>query len=285
MQITSDPISETYRLIKKYDIHARKKFGQNFLTDARVLDKIVAAADIGENDFVLEIGPGLGTMTRVLCEHARQVMAVEIDYDLVDILEREFTMYDNLEIVSGDILKTDIRLIADDHNQGQPIKVVANLPYYITTPIIMQLFESRAPIHSITVMVQKEVADRMMAAPGEKNCGAISLAVQYYADIYLAARVPQNCFTPRPKVDSAVIRLTLLDEHPVKPKDEKLMFDLIHAGFEQRRKTLVNALSGSAKLNIDKQTILDAIERAGLEPTVRGEKLGLMEYAALADAI
>ncbi len=285
MQIVSDPISETYRLIKKYDIHARKRFGQNFLTDARVLDKIINAADVTKDDFVLEIGPGLGTLTRVLCDHAKKVLAVELDYDLVDILEAEFTMYENLEIIQGDILKQDIKKIADEYNEGRPIKIVANLPYYITTPIIMELFESHAPIESITVMVQKEVADRMMAKPGDKNCGAISLAVQYYSEVYLAARVPQNCFTPRPRVDSAVIRLTLRKNPPFEVKNEALMFDLMRAGFEQRRKTLVNAISGSAKLDISKQDIAEVIVKAGFSETIRGEKLDLSQYAALADLL
>ncbi|MCR4605889.1 MAG: 16S rRNA (adenine(1518)-N(6)/adenine(1519)-N(6))-dimethyltransferase RsmA [Eubacterium sp.] len=285
MQIVSDPISETYRLIKKYDVRARKRFGQNFLTDARVLDKIVTAAGVTKDDFVLEIGPGLGTLTRVLCDNAKKVLAVELDYDLVDILENEFTMYENLEILQGDILKTDIKKIADEYNDGKPLKIVANLPYYITTPIIMGLFESHAPIKSITVMVQKEVADRMMAKPGDKNCGAISLAVQYYSEVYLAARVPQNCFTPRPKVDSAVIRLTVRDEAPVSVEDEKLMFEVMRAGFEQRRKTLVNALSGSSKLDISKDVISKAIEEAGLSPQIRAEKLDITDFAKLSDSL
>ena len=279
-----DYISSTYDLIKRYDVRARKRFGQNFLTDPRVLDKIIAAADVTKDDFVLEIGPGLGTLTRALCDHAGHVLAVELDFDLADIIEQELIpAYDNLELITGDILKQDIGEIADQKNEGRPIKVVANLPYYITTPILMELLETKAPVESITVMVQKEVADRMMAKPGDKDCGAISLAVQYYADVYLAANVPPNCFTPRPRVASAVIRLTTRQTPPVETKNEKLMFGLIKAAFAQRRKTLVNAVSGSAWLDIDKERIQNAIEKMGLSPTVRGEKLDLAAFAGLAD--
>ena len=279
-----DYISATYDLIKRYDVRARKRFGQNFLTDPRVLDKIIAAADVTKDDFVLEIGPGLGTLTRALCDHAGHVLAVELDFDLADIIEQELIpAYDNLELITGDILKQDIGEIADQKNDGRPIKVVANLPYYITTPILMELLETKAPVESITVMVQKEVADRMMAKPGDKDCGAISLAVQYYADVYLAANVPPNCFTPRPRVASAVIRLTTRQTPPVETKNEKLMFGLIKAAFAQRRKTLVNAVSGSAWLDIDKERIQNAIEKMGLSPTVRGEKLDLAAFAGLAN--
>lgn len=281
-----DYISETYALIKKYDVHARKRFGQNFLTDPRVLDKIIAAADVTREDFVLEIGPGLGTMTRALCENAGHVLAVEIDYDLADILERELIpLYDNLEILVGDILKQDIRSIAEKGNAGKPIKVVANLPYYITTPILMELLESRVPIDSITVMVQKEVAERMMAKPGDKDCGAISLAVQYYSEPYLAANVPQNCFTPRPKVASAVIRLKTRPEPPVETQDEALMFRLIRAAFAQRRKTLLNAITNSAELSFDKAMVGAALEKVGLDPSIRGEKLDLEAFARLSDVL
>jgi len=281
-----DPISATYDLIRRYDVRARKRFGQNFLTDPRVLDKIIDAAEVTKDDFVIEIGPGLGTMTRALCEHAGSVLAVEIDYDLADILERELIpLYDNLEILVGDILKQDIREIAETHHAGRPIKVVANLPYYITTPILMELLESRVPIHSITVMVQKEVAERMMAKPGDKDCGAISLAVQYYAEPYLAANVPPNCFTPRPKVSSAVIRLTRREEPPVETPDEKLMFKLIRAAFAQRRKTLLNAITNSAELTFDKDTVSKAIEEAGLPAAVRGEKLDIQAFATLAEKL
>lgn len=275
-------IDQTYQLIKKYDIHARKRFGQNFLIDERVLDKIVDAAGVCEDDFVLEIGPGLGTLTRVLCERARHVLAVEIDYDLVDILERELD-YDNLTIIEGDILKKDINEIADKYNDGRNIKVVANLPYYITTPVIMGLLESRTPIESITVMIQKEVAERMMAKPGDKDCGAISLAVRYYATPYLAANVPPNCFKPRPKVASAVIRLTMLDKPYVEAEDERLMFKLIRAAFGERRKTLLNAIANSPELDFSKDMIRGAIESAGLLPEVRGEKLDLENFAKLSN--
>ena len=279
-----DPIFETYQLIKKYDIHARKRFGQNFLTDARVLDKIIDAAEVTEEDFVLEIGPGLGTLTRCLCEKARSVLAVEIDYDLSDILERELVpLYDNLEILTGDILKQDVVSIAEKCNGGKPIKVVANLPYYITTPILMSLLESRVPLLSVTVMVQKEVAERMMAKPGDRDCGAISLAVNYYAESYLAANVPPNCFKPRPKVSSAVVRLTIRTEPPVQTKDEALMFKLIRAAFAQRRKTLTNAIAGSAEMDYPKEEVGRCLEKAGLSPTVRGEKLDLADFAHLAD--
>ena len=281
-----NPIEATYDMLKRYDVHARKRFGQNFLTDPRVLDKILAAADVGADDFILEIVPGLGTMTRALCEHAGRVLAVEIDYDLSDILEREIVpLYDNLEILTGDILKQDIRKILEEHAEGRPVKVVANLPYYITTPILMSLLESHAPVKSITVMVQKEVADRMMAKPGDKDCGAISLAVQYYAEPYLAANVPPNCFTPRPKVASAVIRLTTREVPPVKTQDEDLMIRLIRAAFAQRRKTLLNAVTNSAELDFDKETVSCAIEEAGLHPTIRGEKLSLSDFSALADCL
>ena len=302
-----NPVEETYRLIKKYDIHARKRFGQNFLTDSHVLEKITRASGVGEGDFVLEIGPGLGTLTRALCEkvsgtwdasdvgaedpspqkEARgHVLAVEIDYDLVDILEKEvMPLYPQLEVIEGDILKTDITEISKKYNNGKPIKIVANLPYYITTPIIMELLEGDAPVESITVMVQKEVADRMMAAPGDRDCGAVSLAVAYRAVPYLAANVPQNCFKPRPNVSSAVIRLDILDEPLVHTEDEKLMFKLIRAAFSQRRKTLVNAIAGSAELDISKDAALLAIQKVGLSPTVRGEKLDLKAYAKLADAL
>ena len=304
-----DAISETYKLIDKYSIHARKRFGQNFLTDPHVLDKIIDAAGVSKEDFVLEIGPGLGTMTRVLAECAGRVLAVEIDYDLVDILEREIVpLYDNLEIIEGDILKQDVRAIADEYNNGRPIKVVANLPYYITTPIIMELLEkcsglsssncesvkaenthsddivnSSRIIESITVMVQKEVADRMLAALGDKNCGAITYAINYYSKPYLAANVPPNCFKPRPKVHSSVIRLDILSESPVKTSDETLMFKLIRAAFSQRRKTLLNAISNSAELDFSKSEVSTALTEAGLDPAVRGEKLTLLDYSTLSE--
>ncbi|MDY3908412.1 MAG: 16S rRNA (adenine(1518)-N(6)/adenine(1519)-N(6))-dimethyltransferase RsmA [Eubacterium sp.] len=276
---------ETIQVLQKHDFHFQKKYGQNFLIDTHVLDKIVEAADVSEEDFVLEIGPGIGTMTQYLCEHARQVLAVEIDRNLIPILQETLSSYDNVDILQGDILKQDIGAIAEKYNGGQPIKVVANLPYYITTPIIMGLFESRVPLANVTVMVQKEVADRMRAEPGTKEYGALSLAVQYYAEPYLAANVPPNCFMPRPKVGSAVIRLSARQKPPVEVKDEKLMFRLIRAAFNQRRKTLQNAITNSGELNFSKEETGQAITSVGLNPSIRGEKLGLAEFAALADEL
>ena len=276
---------ETIQVLQKHDFHFQKKYGQNFLIDTHVLDKIVEAADVSEEDFVLEIGPGIGTMTQYLCEHARQVLAVEIDRNLIPILQETLSSYDNVDILQGDILKQDIGAIAEKYNGGQPIKVVANLPYYITTPIIMGLFESRVPLANVTVMVQKEVADRMRAEPGTKEYGALSLAVQYYAEPYLAANVPPNCFMPRPKVGSAVVRLSARQKPPVEVKDEKLMFRLIRAAFNQRRKTLQNAITNSGELNFSKEETGQAITSVGLNPSIRGEKLGLAEFAALADEL
>lgn len=276
---------ETIQILQKHDFHFRKKFGQNFLIDEHVLDKIVEAADVGSEDFVLEIGPGIGTLTQCLCEHARKVLAVEIDPKLIPILEETLSDYDNVDIVHGDILRQDIQAIADRYNGGKPIKVVANLPYYITTPIIMELFESHVPLANVTVMVQKEVAERMQAEAGTKAYGALSLAVQYYAVPYLAANVPPNCFMPRPNVGSAVIRLDCLNRTPVEVQDERLMFRLIRASFNQRRKTLQNGLTNSGELNFTKEQIGQAIQAIGLSPAVRGEKLGLVEFAALADEL
>lgn len=274
---------ETIQILQKHDFHFQKKFGQNFLVDTHVLGKIVEAADVGEDDFVLEIGPGIGTMTQYLCERARQVLAVEIDKNLIPVLKETLSPYSNVEIIQGDILRQDIAEISEKYNGGKPIKVVANLPYYITTPIIMSLFESRVPLENVTVMVQKEVADRMKAKPGTKDYGALSLAVQYFAEPYLAANVPPNCFIPRPRVGSAVIRLTARTEPPVSVEDEKLMFRLIRASFNQRRKTLQNAIANSGELPYSKEETGRVIQEAGLAPSVRGEKLGLAEFAALAD--
>lgn len=276
---------ETIQVLQKHDFHFQKKFGQNFLIDSHVLDKIIEAAEITKDDFVLEIGPGIGTMTQYLCEHARQVVAVEIDNNLIPILQETLAPYDNVEVRHGDILKQDIRAIAAEYNEGKPIKVVANLPYYITTPIIMGLFESHVPLANVTVMVQKEVAERMQAEPGTKAYGALSLAVQYYAKPYLAANVPPNCFMPRPKVGSAVIRLDCLERTPVEVEDEKLMFRLIRASFNQRRKTLQNGLANSPELSISKEEVAAALEKLGLSVTIRGEKLGLSEFAALANEL
>ena len=273
---------ETIRILQKHDIHFQKKFGQNFLIDTHVIEKIVEAAGVEEDDFVLEIGPGIGTMTQYLCERAGRVLAVEIDKNLIPVLKETLAMYENVEIIQGDILKQDIAEISREYNDGRPIKVVANLPYYITTPIIMGLFESCVPLASVTVMVQKEVAARMKAEPGTKEYGALSLAVQYYAEPYLAARVPQNCFIPRPKVGSAVIRLVARKTRPVSVKDEALLFRLIRAAFNQRRKTLQNALANGG-LSFSKEETGRVIEEAGLPLNVRGETLGLTEFAALAD--
>lgn len=276
---------KTIEIIKKYDFAFQKKYGQNFLIDAHVLDKIIVAAEIGPDDFVLEIGPGIGTLTQYLAESAREVAAVEIDTHLIPILEETLQDYHNVTIINEDILKVDIAKLAEEKNGGKPIKVVANLPYYITTPIIMGLFESHVPIDNITVMVQKEVAERMQVGPGTKDYGALSLAVQFYAEPYLAANVPPNCFIPRPKVGSAVIRLTKYKEQPVHVKDEKFMFKLIRASFNQRRKTLQNGLNNSPELNISKEQAAKALEKMGLPAAVRGEKLTLEQFAQLSDLL
>ncbi|MBS6159689.1 MAG: 16S rRNA (adenine(1518)-N(6)/adenine(1519)-N(6))-dimethyltransferase RsmA [Firmicutes bacterium] len=275
----------TIEVLQKYEFVFQKKFGQNFLIDTHVLDKIINAADITKDDFVLEIGPGIGTMTQYLACAAREVYAVEIDKALIPILEDTLQDYDNVTVLNEDILKVDIRKLAEERNQGKPIKVVANLPYYITTPIIMGLFEGHVPIESITVMVQKEVADRMQVGPGTKDYGALSLAVQYYAQPYIVANVPPNCFMPRPKVGSAVIRLTRHTEAPVKTVDEKLMFRLIRASFNQRRKTLVNSLKNSSELSFGKEEIQEAIAACGFSEGVRGEALTLADFAALTNAL
>ncbi len=275
----------TIEIIQKYEFAFQKRFGQNFLVDTRVLEKIIQAAGLTKEDMVLEIGPGIGTMTQYLAEHAGRVVAVEIDANLLPILDETLKDYDNVTVINEDILKVDVAALAEKYNGGRPIKVVANLPYYITTPIIMGLFESHVPIHNITVMVQKEVADRMQAGPGTKNYGALSLAVQYYAEPYIVANVPPNCFIPRPNVGSAVIRLTRHEEKPVEVKDEKLMFALIRASFNQRRKTLANSLSNSPELYFTKEEIGAAIEAMGLSPSVRGEALTLEQFAKLADLL
>ena len=284
MEKLSNP-KETIQVLQKHEFQFKKKFGQNFLIDPHGLDKIVDAAQITKDDFVLEIGPGIGTLTQYLCENARQVLAVEIDDKLIPILKETLQPYDNVEVLHGDILKQDIQQIADTYNDGKPIKVVANLPYYITTPIIMELFESHVPLANVTVMVQKEVADRMKAEPGTKDYGALSLAVQYYAKPYIAAFVPPNCFMPRPNVGSAVIRLDCLARVPVEVHNEKLMFRLIRASFNQRRKTLQNGIANSAELSFTKEQAARAIEQAGFDVRIRGEKLGLEEFARLADEL
>ena len=274
----------TIEVLQKYDFVFQKKFGQNFLIDSHVLDKIVSAAGITKDDFVLEIGPGIGTMTQYLAASARKVFAVEIDKALSPILEDTLKEFDNVQVINQDILKVDIKKLAEEHNDGKPIKVVANLPYYITTPIIMGLFESQVPIDSITVMVQKEVADRMKVGPGTKDYGALSLAVQYYAEPYIVANVPPNCFMPRPKVGSAVIRLTRHEKPPVEVSDEKLMFSLIRASFNQRRKTLANGLNNSPELSYSKEEIQQTIEKCGFKAGIRGEALTLEDFAKLANA-
>ena len=275
----------TIEILQKYQFNFQKKFGQNFLIDTHVLEKIVSAAEVTKDDLVLEIGPGIGTLTQYLCEAAREVIAVEIDRNLIPILEDTLSAYDNVTVLNEDILKVDLNKLVEERNGGRPIKVVANLPYYITTPIIMGLFESHVPLQSITVMIQKEVADRMKAAPGTKDYGALSLAVQFYSDTYLAANVPPNCFMPRPNVGSAVIRLTRHAERPVEVKDESFMFKLVRASFGQRRKTLVNGLSGSPELTLTKEEILAALEEMGLSATVRGETLSLEQFAKLSDLL
>ena len=274
----------TIEVLQKYDFVFQKKFGQNFLIDSHVLDKIVSAAGITKDDFVLEIGPGIGTMTQYLAASARKVFAVEIDKALIPILEDTLKEFDNVQVINQDILKVDIKKLAEEHNDGKPIKVVANLPYYITPPIIMGLFESQVPIDSITVMVQKEVADRMKVGPGTKDYGALSLAVQYYAEPYIVANVPPNCFMPRPKVGSAVIRLTRHEKPPVEVADEKLMFRLIRASFNQRRKTLANGLNNSPELSYSKEEIQQTIEKCGFKAGIRGEALTLEDFAKLANA-
>jgi len=276
---------ETIEILKKYDFTFQKKFGQNFLIDTHVLDKIIAAAQITKDDFVIEIGPGIGTMTQYLAAAARQVMAVEIDRALIPILEDTLKDYDNVSILNQDILKVDLKSIVEQYNNGRPIKVVANLPYYITTPIIMGLFEKDVPVESITIMVQKEVAERMQVGPGTKDYGALSLAVQYYAKPYIVANVPPNCFMPRPKVGSAVIRLTRHQQPPVSVKDVKVMFALIRASFNQRRKTLLNGLNNDSSLPFSKEAIQAAIAKCGFVPAIRGEALTLEQFARLSDVL
>ena len=276
---------QTIAVLQKYQFNFQKKYGQNFLIDPRVLEKIIQSAQIGKDDLVLEIGPGIGTMTQMLCEHARQVIAVEIDSALIPILHDTLKEYQNIEVIHKDILKLDILELIRVKNHGRPIQVVANLPYYITTPIIMGLLESHAPVESITVMVQKEVAQRMQVGPGTKDYGALSLAVQYYASPQIVAHVPPNCFMPRPKVGSAVIRLTRHPKPPVEVADEKLLFQIIRASFNQRRKTLANGLSNSGTIPCSKDEIEQAIEDLGLTSNVRGEVLTLEQFASLSNRL
>ena len=275
----------TIAVLQKYKFNFQKKFGQNFLIDTHVLDKIIDAAGITKEDFVLEIGPGIGTMTQYLCENAREVVAVEIDKNLIPILEDTLSDYRNVTVINQDILKLDIPALAKEKNDGKPIKVVANLPYYITTPIIMGLFESHVPIDSITIMVQKEVADRMQVGPGTKDYGALSLAVQYYAKPEIVANVPPNCFMPRPKVGSAVIRLTRHEQCPVEVEDEKFMFRVIRASFNQRRKTLANGLNNAPDIQVSKEDIAKALEKLGVGASIRGETLTLEQFARLSNIL
>lgn len=275
----------TIEIIQKYEFMFQKKFGQNFLIDTHVLEKIISAAGITKDDCVLEIGPGIGTMTQYLAENAGHVVAVEIDRNLIPILKETLADYDNVTVINEDILRVDIKALAEEYNGGKPIKVVANLPYYITTPIIMGLFESGVPIDNITVMVQREVADRMKEGPGSKDYGALSLAVQYYAEPEIVANVLPNCFIPRPNVGSAVIRLTRHKEMPVEVKDPALMFKIIRASFNQRRKTLQNGLGNAPELPYTKEQIAAAIAEMGLTPTIRGEALSLAQFAQLSDIL
>lgn len=277
--------TNTLAIINKYDFIFQKKYGQNFLIDDNIVEKIVREAGVTGDDFVLEIGPGIGTMTQVLCEHAREVVAVEIDDKLIPILKETLGEFDNVSVIHNDILKVDIAALAQERNGGKPIKVVANLPYYITTPIIMGLFESKVPIDSITIMVQKEVADRMQVGPGTKDYGALSLAVQYYAKPEIVVNVPPTCFMPRPNVGSAVIRLVRHENVPVDVKDEKLMFKIIRASFNQRRKTLANGLTNSSEIHLSKEVITTSIEKLGRGPSIRGEALTLAEFAELSNII
>jgi len=275
----------TIEVLQKYNFNFQKKFGQNFLINTGILEDIIAAAEITKDDFVLEIGPGIGTMTQYLCESAREVIAVEIDKNLIPILKDTLSAYDNVEVLNDDILKVDIKALAEERNAGKPIKVVANLPYYITTPIIMGLFESHVPIDSITIMVQKEVADRRQEGPGSKEYGALSLAVQYYAHPEIVVNVPPSCFMPQPKVGSAVIRLTRHEAPPVDVESEKLMFQIIRASFNQRRKTLANGLNNFPGLSLSKEVIQQCIEELGVPVTVRGEALSLDQFAQLSNII
>jgi len=277
--------TKTIEVLNKYRFVFQKKFGQNFLIDTHVLDKIVHAADITKDDFVLEIGPGIGTLTQYLCENAREVVAVEIDKMLIPILKDTLSEYDNVTVINNDVLKLDLNALVNERNGGRPIKVVANLPYYITTPIIMDLFERHLPLINITIMVQKEVADRMQSGPGSKDYGALSLAVQYYAKPYIAANVPANCFMPRPTVGSAVINLTLHTQAQFEVKNEEMLFKIIRASFNQRRKTLVNGLNNAAGLNFTKEQIQKALAAIGVGENIRGEALTLEQFATLTNEL
>ena len=284
MAVLGNP-KNTIEILQKYNFSFQKKFGQNFLINSAVLEEIIDAAGVTKDDFVIESGPGIGTMTQYLCEAARQVIAVEIDTNLIPILQDTLSEYDNVQVLNQDILKVDINALANEYNNGKPIKVVANLPYYITTPIIMGLFESHVPIDSITIMVQKEVADRMQEGPGSKEYGALSLAVQYYAKPEIVVEVPPSCFMPQPKVGSAVIRLTRHEKAPVDVDNEKLLFQIIRASFNQRRKTLANGLNNFPAINLTKEQIQESITELGVPVTVRGEALSLEQFAQLSNII
>ncbi len=275
----------TQEIIKKHNFSIQKKYGQNFLIDEHVLNKIIAAAELSKDDYVIEIGPGIGTMTERMAPECKHVTAIEIDKELIPILSETLSGFDNVDIINEDVLKVDLNKLIAERNDNKPVKVVANLPYYITTPIIMSLLENKIPIDTITVMVQKEVADRMMVGPGTKDYGALSLAVQYYAKPYIVANVPMNCFIPRPNVASAVIRLTCHKEPPVTVKDEKLMFNLIRASFNQRRKTLINGISNFSGLSFTKEQVAMALNSIGLSENIRGEALDLEKFAKLSDAL
>ena len=275
----------TQEIIRKHNFSIQKKYGQNFLIDEHVLNKIIAAAELSKDDYVIEIGPGIGTMTERMAPECRHVTAIEIDKELIAILSETLSGFDNVDIINEDVLKVDLNKLIAERNDNKPVKVVANLPYYITTPIIMSLLENKIPIDTITVMVQKEVADRMMVGPGTKDYGALSLAVQYYAKPYIVANVPMNCFIPRPNVASAVIRLTCHKEPPVTVKDEKLMFNLIRASFNQRRKTLINGISNFSGLSFTKEQVAMALNSIGLNENIRGEALDLEKFAKLSDAL
>jgi 16S rRNA (adenine1518-N6/adenine1519-N6)-dimethyltransferase len=275
----------TIAVLQKYGFRFQKKYGQNFLIDTNVLERIVKEALVGPEDLVLEIGPGIGTMTQYLAEAAREVVAVEIDRNLIPILEDTLSAYSNVTVLNEDILKVDIGALVRERNEGRPVKVVANLPYYITTPIVMELLESRVPLENITIMVQKEVAERMQMGPGSKDYGALSLAVQYYARPEIVANVPPNCFMPRPNVGSAVIRLTLHKEPPVKVRDEHRMFQLIRASFLQRRKTLANALANAPETRLTREEVQEALQKMELSETIRGEALSLEQFALLSDLL
>ena len=276
---------KTAEIVKKYNFAFRKKFGQNFLINAQVLEDILDSAGVSEEDTVLEIGPGIGTMTQYLAERAGKVIAVEIDRSLLPILADTLSDYDNVKVINEDILKLDIEKLVKEENGGKPIKVVANLPYYITTSIIMALLERPVPLKSITIMVQKEVAERMQTGPGSKDYGALSLAVQYYADPVIVREVSPDCFMPSPTVTSTVIRLDRYSEPPVKPEDPAYMFRLIRASFNHRRKTLVNGLTTDPSLGLSKERVYDALEKMELRADIRGEKLTLEQYAELSDLL